>query len=174
MGNSQAFKRFRNIRVQRDDTSLNNLKDSLIILSIILIGKKMKKMKIVVTDYSLKDVIGKEIILFLYDNANFIHALKKIDICTRGKFLIRKYPEYHSLLHMVWNPIEQRIYKQIATAAYKNSEFFDIRRNPHTVLPDGLTIYLGLGLCKSEEEVINYERFREAIQNKTLEVFANR
>ncbi|MFQ6068597.1 MAG: hypothetical protein ACE5KD_03540, partial [Candidatus Bathyarchaeia archaeon] len=125
----------------------------------------MKKVKIVITDSSLKDIIGKELNLCLYDNANFIHVLKKIDICTKGDFVMRDYPEYHSLFHMIWNPIEQRIYKQIATSAYKGREFFDIRRNPQSVLPDGLTIYLGLGLCKSEaEEVISYEKFKEAVQ----------
>ena len=126
----------------------------------------MKKIKIVVTDYSLKKAIGKEVFLFLYENTNFIDAVKKIDTCTKGNFLIRNYPEYRSLLHMIWNPIERRIYKQIATAAYKDGKFFDIRRNPHSILPNGLTIYLGLGLCKSGEEVIDYKRFREAIQKK--------
>lgn len=127
----------------------------------------MKKIKIVVTDHSLRKAIAKEVLLFLYDRANFIDALKKIDVSTKGKFVIKRYPEYHSLLHMVWNPIEQRVYRQIATAAYKDGKFFDIRRNPNTVLPDRLTIYLGLGLCKSAEEVVDYEIFREAIQNKT-------
>lgn len=126
----------------------------------------MKKIKIVVTDYSLKETIGKEVVLFLQDNANFIHALKKVDTCARGNFLIRKHPEYHSLLHMIWNPIEQRIYKHIATAAYKDGRFFDIRRKPQSTLPDGLTIYLGLGLCKSTEKVVDYERFKEVIRNQ--------
>ena len=70
---------------------------------------------------------------------------------------------------MIWNPIEQRIYKQIATAAYKDRKFFDVRGNPDSVLSDGLTIYLGLGLCKSAEEVVDYKRFREAIQKKKFE-----
>lgn len=126
----------------------------------------MKKIRIIFTGSSLKEIIGKEVNLYLYDNADFIHALKKIDICTKGKFLIKDHPEYHSLLHMVWNPIEKRIYKHIATSAYKDREFFDIRRKPQSVLPDGVTIYLGLGLCKSEaEEVISYEKFMETIQN---------
>jgi len=126
----------------------------------------MKKIKVVFTSSSLKEIIGKEVNLYLHDNADFIHALKKIDICTKGKFLIKDYPEYHSLLHMIWNPIEKRIYKHIATSAYKDREFFDIRRNPQSVLPDGVTVYLGLGLCKSEaEEVISYEKFMETIQN---------
>ncbi|MFP3985191.1 MAG: hypothetical protein ACLFU9_04405 [Candidatus Bathyarchaeia archaeon] len=127
----------------------------------------MKKTKIVVTDSSLKDIIGKEVSLYLYDDADFLHVLRKLDVCTKGKFLLKDYPEYRSLFHMVWNPIERRIYKHIATSAYKDREFFDIRRNPHETLPDGLTIYLGLGLCKSEaEEVISYKKFKEAIQNE--------
>jgi len=95
----------------------------------------------VIIDSSLKDIVGKEVNLYLHDNANFIHVLKKIDFCTKGSFLIKDYPEYRSFFHMVWNPIEQRIYKQIVTSACKNREFFDIRRNPYSVLPDGLTIF---------------------------------
>jgi len=126
----------------------------------------MKKVKLVVADYSLRKAIGKEVFLFLHDDANFIDALKRIDSSSKGKFVIDHYSGYHGLLHMVWNPIEQRVYKQIATAAYKNGKFFDIRRNPRSTLPDGLTIYLGLGLCKSAEEVVDYKRFKEAVQSK--------
>ncbi len=115
----------------------------------------------------MKDIIGKEVNLYLHDNADFIHVLRKIDVCTKGKFLMKDYPEYRSLLHMVWNPVEKRIYKQIATSAYKDRDFFDVRKNPRGVLPNGVTIYLGLGLCKTEaEDVISYERFREAIKNE--------
>lgn len=125
----------------------------------------MKKITIVVTDSSLKNIIGKEVELDLDDNTNFIHVLKQISIRTEDKFPNEDYPEYHSLLHMVWNPIEKRIYKQIAVPAYHgNRKFFDIGKTPYDMLPEGLTIYLGLGLCKSEwEEVVDYETFKKAM-----------
>lgn len=125
----------------------------------------MKKIKIVFTDSRLIDKIGREIELYLPDDANFIDAVKKISDDTEEKFPIKDYPEYHSLLHMVWNPIERKIYKQIGTSAYYgNREFFDVRKNPYGVLPDGLMISLGTGLCKTEtEEVIDYEKFKEAM-----------
>jgi hypothetical protein len=131
----------------------------------------MKRIKIVVTDSSLKDVVGKEVNLCLYDKASFLHVLKKLDVCTKGNFLIKDFPEYRSLFHMIWNPIEKRIYKQIATSAYKDREFFDIRENPQNTLPNGLTIYLGLGLCKSEaEEVVDFKTFQKLICTQNLKL----
>jgi len=125
----------------------------------------MKSVSIVFIDSRLINKIGKKTDLELPDDANFIHALKKISDDTKDKFPIKDYLEYHSLLHMVWNPIEERIYKHIGTSAHHGDrKFFDIRKNPYDTLPEGLTIYLGTGLCKSEtEEVVDYEKFQEAM-----------
>jgi hypothetical protein len=126
----------------------------------------MKKITIVFTDSRLIETVGEKVDLNLPDDVNFIQVLKKISDVTEDKFPIKDYPEYHSLLHMVWNPIEKRIYKQIGTSAYYgNRKFFDVRKNPYGVLPDGLIIYLGTGLCKTEaEEVIDYQKFKKVIQ----------
>jgi hypothetical protein len=71
---------------------------------------------------------------------------------------------------MMWNPIEKRFCKQIAISAYtKDNKFFEARKNPYLKLPDGLTIFLGLGLCKSEgEEIVDFSTFQKEIQKSLL------
>ncbi|MGD8506303.1 MAG: hypothetical protein PVF15_06520 [Candidatus Bathyarchaeota archaeon] len=126
----------------------------------------MKLVKLKILDSFLKETIGGEFVLYLYDEANILHLINKVDICRKGKFFIKNYPEYRSLLHMTWNPIQKRFYKTIAISAYtKNNEFFEARENPKLILPDGLTIFLGLGLCKSEgEEIVDFETFQKELQ----------
>lgn len=125
----------------------------------------MKKATIVFTDSRVVDKLGKRVVLDLPDDANFIQALKEISDATEDRFPIKDYPEYHSLLHMIWNPIEKRVYEQIGTSAYYgNREFFDIRKKPYDALPNGLVVFLGTGLCKTEtEEVIDYQKFKKAM-----------
>jgi len=67
---------------------------------------------------------------------------------------------------MMWNPLQKRFYNTIAISAYtKNNKFFEARKNPKLILPDGLTIFLGLGLCKSEgEEIVDFETFQKEMQ----------
>jgi hypothetical protein len=119
----------------------------------------MKQIKLKVIDSSLKEVLGGEFTVGLEDEANVLDLIKKIDATRHGKFFIKLFPEYKSLLHLMWNPIEKRFYRQIALSAYKKeNKFFEVRKNPELKLPDGLTIFLGLGLCKSEsEEVVDFE-----------------
>ena len=91
----------------------------------------MKKFKLMILDYALKKAIGEEVILDLYDdNANLIDALKEIDNRTKDKFPIENYPEYKSLLHMIWNPIERRFYEDIGIQP------FYLRQDPWSKLPD--------------------------------------
>ena len=125
----------------------------------------MKRITIVFTDSKLVDKLGKRVVLDLPDDANFIQALKEISDATEDKFPIKDYPEYHSLLHMVWNSIGKRVYEQIGTSAYcGDREFFDVRKKPYDALPNGLVVFLGTGLCKTEaEEVVDYQKFKEAM-----------
>lgn len=97
----------------------------------------------------------------LQEEANILDLIEQIDTSRKGQFFIEGYPEYRSLLHMMWNPVMKRFYKQIALSAYtRDNTFFEVRKKPYLTLPDGLTIFLGLGLCKSEhEEIIDYETF---------------
>ena len=130
----------------------------------------MKLVKLKILDSFLKEAIGGEFTLCLNDEANILHLINKIDACRKGRFFIKSYPEYRGLLHMTWNPLQKRFYKQIALSAYtKNNEFFEARKNPELVLPDGLTIYLGLGLCKSEwEEIVDFGIFQKEIKKSLL------
>ena len=127
----------------------------------------MKQIKLKVIDSSLKEVLGGEFTIELDDDAEILDLIKKIDSTRKGQFFIKSYPEYHSLLHLLWNPIEKRFYRQIARSAYtKDNKFFEVRKNPQLKLPDGLTIYLGLGLCKSEgEEIVDFETLQKLMKN---------
>ena len=130
----------------------------------------MKQIKLIVIDSDLKAVLGGEFSILLQDDANVLDLINKIDTSRKGQFFIKNYPEYHSLLHLMWNPIEKRFYRQIALSAYaKDNKFFEVRKNPHLKLPDGLTIYLGLGLCKSEsEEVVDFETFKKLVDDSLV------
>ena len=126
----------------------------------------MKQVKLKVLDSSLKEVLGREFNIELDDEANILDLIIKIDATRKGKFFIKNYPEYHSLLHLMWNPVKKRFYRQIALSAYtKDNKFFEVRKNPQLKLPDGLTIFLGLGLCKSEsEEIVDYVTFQRKMK----------
>ncbi len=128
----------------------------------------MKQVKLKILDSSLKEVIGGEFTIHLKDDANILDLINEIDVSRKGRFFIKNYPEYHSLLHMMWNPIKKDFYKQVALSAYTGSrQFFEIRKNPTIVLPDGLTVFLGLGLCKSEhEDIVDFETFQKVIRTE--------
>ena len=128
----------------------------------------MKRVNLKILDSALKDVVGGEFTIQLNDKDTILHLLNKLDETRSGQFFIKKYPEYRSLLHMLWHPVERRFYKHVALSAYtKNNVFWEVRKHPELVLPAGVTIYLGLGLCKSEgEEIVDYETFQRIIQNK--------
>ncbi len=127
----------------------------------------MKHVKLKILDSSLKEVLEGEFTVRLQERANILDLINEIDDSRKGRFFIKNYPEYQSLLHMMWNPIENRFYKQIAISAYtENQKFFEVRKDPWLVLPDGLTVFLGLGLCKSEsEEVVDYETFQKMMKS---------
>ena len=127
----------------------------------------MKHVKLKILDSSLKEMLEGEFAVRLQEGANILDLINEIDDSRKGRFFIKNYPEYQSLLHMMWNPIENRFYRQIALSAYtKNQKFFEVRKNPWLVLPDALTVFLGLGLCKSEsEEVVAFETFQKMMKS---------
>jgi len=55
----------------------------------------------------------------LHDKASVVDAINEVDklINNRGGFPL---PYYRSLLHMVYNPVEHRFYKQVAITAHKH------------------------------------------------------
>jgi len=68
---------------------------------------------------------------------------------------------------MIYNPVENRFYKQVAIRAHAESDpRVDIRKDPRKKLPEKTTIILiPAGGCISEwEEALNYEIFLNRIR----------
>ncbi|HKZ94801.1 MAG TPA: hypothetical protein VJ249_09540 [Candidatus Bathyarchaeia archaeon] len=126
----------------------------------------MKRIKMIIHEPSVNKIIGRELELSLPDNANIIDAIGEADrlLKCKGGFPI---PDYGSLAHMVYNPIENRFYKQVAVLTYdEKNQMFHVRSEPKTALPDRTTVVLiPAGGCISEwEEAIDFERFSRAMQ----------
>lgn len=125
-------------------------------------------MKFVVHEPSVNKVIGSELVLVLNDDANIVDAINEVDKLINSKDKRFPLPDYQSLLHMVYNPMEGKFYKQVAIAAHIGSgEMLNIRDNPKQQLPEGTTVILiPAGGCISEwEEAISPLEFSKAIHN---------
>lgn len=125
----------------------------------------MKEVKIIIQQYSINKMAGKEFNLLLDEKANVIDAINKVDkiIVSEGKFPLGR---YCSLLHMTYNPVEDRFYKQTAITAYtKPQQRINVRDNPKKKLPERVTVVLiPEGGCISEwEEVLKVEKFLEVV-----------
>ena len=125
----------------------------------------MKRIKLFIHEPSINKVIGRELNLLLDDKADLIDAISEVDkmINSKGSFPV---PDYQSLLHMIYNPVENRFYKQVAITAYKQSgQTLKVRDDPKKELPEGITVTLiPAGGCISEwEESIDYEEFLKSI-----------
>lgn len=121
----------------------------------------MKRIKLVVREYPINRVLGSDFEFSLDDEASAIDLIEELDklICGRGSFPLK---EYHSVLHMVYNPIENKFYKQVAVSAHiEPRKFLNVQKNPRMKLPNGTTVILvPAGGCISEwEEVIDYDVF---------------
>ena len=123
----------------------------------------MKKITFQIHEHDINKIIGRELELYLEDKANVIDVITEIDkiILTKNKFPSK---DYGSLLHWVYNPIEQRFYEQIAIHAYTESQpFLDVRNNPKMQLPDNTTIVLipGGPCVSAGDKPISYEEFKK-------------
>lgn len=128
----------------------------------------MKTVKVFIIEPLINKAIGRELILSLCNEATTIDVISEIDkiISDKGTF---PSPHYHSLLHMTYNPLQNRFYKQVAATAYDDTgQIINIRENPKRKLPHGPTITLiPAGGCISEwEEAMNYEKFLKALQSR--------
>ncbi len=124
----------------------------------------MKEIKLVIHEPSINKLIGSEWNLLLNDEANLVDVIDEVDkmINSKGRFPV---PTYQSFLHMIYNPIENRFYKQVAVTAYKGSgQMLNVRGTPNKELPEGASVILiPAGGCISEwEEAIEYKEFSEA------------
>jgi len=127
----------------------------------------MKRITLFIHEPSVNKVIGNKLSLLLGDKANLIDAISEVDkmINSKGSFPM---PDYRSLLHMIYNPVENRFYKQVAITAYRQSDqMLNVRDDPKKELPEGTTVTLiPAGGCVSEwEEAIDYEEFLKATSN---------
>lgn len=125
----------------------------------------MKRIKLFIHEPSINKVIGRELELLLDDKANLVDAISEMDkmIKRKGSFPV---PDYRSLLHMIYNPVRNRFYKQVAITAYEQSgQTLNVRDDPKKELPEGITVTLiPAGGCISEwEEAIDYEKFLKAL-----------
>lgn len=126
----------------------------------------MKHVRVIVHEPSINKLVGGEVLLQLDESANLVDAINEVDrlIVAKGGFPMH---EYQSLLHMVYNPIENRFLKQVAVAAYRQSEnMINLRIDPRQKLPSDVTVVLiPAGGCISEwEEALDSEKFLKAVQ----------
>ena len=125
----------------------------------------MKKIKLVIHQPSINKLIGSELSLSLSDDASIVDAIMQVDkmIVSKGCFPVA---DYGSLLHMIYHPVENRFYKQVAITAYKEqNKTLNVRDNPEKELPEEVIIILiPAGGCISEwEEAVDYKKFFTAI-----------
>jgi len=128
----------------------------------------MKKIKLVIQEPAVSTIISSEMMLSLPEEASLVDAINEVDgmIKSKGDFPLA---EYHSLLHMVYDPVKNRFYNQVAVTAYREpGEMVMVRDNPRAVLPEGVTVVLiPSGGCVGEwEEAIDYEKFHKALSGK--------
>jgi len=131
----------------------------------------MKKVRIEIKESSLNKKLGNVFTLALYDGANILYAIDKIDwlIMRRlGRFPI---DGFKSLLHMLYDPVRRRFYEQVIMhASSPKSVFLPIRNQPQLELGDGTFVRLILmAVCAdAPEPVLKYEDFHEALLKDPL------
>ncbi len=124
----------------------------------------MKRIKLFLHEPTINKAIGRELDILLEDNASLVDAIVNVDkmIASKGDFPV---PDYRCLLHMVYNPVQNRFYKQVAVSAYdKQGKSLNVREEPREELLEGMTVTLiPAGGCISEwEEAIDYREFLKA------------
>jgi hypothetical protein len=124
----------------------------------------MKHVKFVIHEPTVNRVIGNELVLTLYEGS-VVDAINEVDKLIKSKVGNFPLPDYLSLLHMVYNPLGSKFYKQVAIVAHSESgEMLNTRDKPKQQLPKGATVILiPAGGCISEwEEAIDRTEFLKA------------
>ncbi|MDH5688084.1 MAG: hypothetical protein OEZ48_09525 [Candidatus Bathyarchaeota archaeon] len=125
----------------------------------------MKRIKLYIHEPAINKIIGRELQILLNDDASLVDVIREVDklISSKGSFPVS---DYQSLLHMVYNPIENRFYNQVAVTAYREPRrSLNVREDPKKNLPKGITVALiPKGGCISKwEEAIDYEELLKAM-----------
>jgi hypothetical protein len=131
---------------------------------------RMKRIKLFIHEPSINRIIGRELNLLLDDKASLVDAIREVDkiINSTGSFPVSN---YRSLLHMIYNPVQNKFYKQVAITAYNQSgQMLNVRDDPKKELPEGTTVTLiPAGGCITEwEKAINYEEFLKSTSQQAF------
>ena len=126
----------------------------------------MKRIKLIVHEPLVNKIIGSELNLELDDEASVIAAVTKVDrlVDQKGDFPLS---DYKSLLHMIYDPVRNRFYNQVAVTAYlEGGDMINLRVDPKQNLPADVTVVLiPSGGCISEWEIaIDFREFKRAMQ----------
>jgi len=103
----------------------------------------MKSVTLIVRQTALNRIFPNGFHFLLKDDASILDTIKTADEEIMKK--VNRFPieKCKSLLHMVYHPIENRFYKQVAIQAYTPSNpFINLRENPKLSLPNEATIIL--------------------------------
>jgi hypothetical protein len=131
----------------------------------------MKKVRLEVEQKEINKLVGKEFEHFLHDDADVIDAIVEVDklIREKGDFPKLEYINrddtkvrlYQSLLHILYNPLENRMYDHIIMAAYsKLKPWINVKYEPKAELPDETTVRIILkNICGDviQENIVDYE-----------------
>jgi len=131
-----------------------------------VMGKPLKRVIVSINEGSITKVLGAWLELVIEDEANVLDVIMKVDevINSKSGFLLS---EYRGLLHMLYNPITGRFYKQVGVHAYTEpGKFYNVRDNVRQALPNGATIVLipNAGCIGEWEKVLEYKEFCKAFQ----------
>lgn len=131
-----------------------------------MIDRIMKRVMVFVNETAINRFLGGGLPLSVPDDANVVHVIERVDevIGSKGGFPL---PEYGGLLHMVYNPVEDRFYTQVGIHAYTEpGKTVDVRNDIKVSLQDGMQIIISpqAGCIGDWEDVLSYERFREELR----------
>jgi len=133
----------------------------------------MKRVKLTIYQDEINKLVGKEFEIILNDGATIIDAIIEVDkkISSKGQFPVK---DYHCILHMVYNPVENRIYDHIIIAAFSESQpFINVKREPGLKLPEGTKVKILLkDTCgdTAKEKAIDYETFCQTMLKKGYKI----
>jgi len=118
-----------------------------------------------INEGSITKVLGAWLELVIEDEASILDVIIKVDeiINSKGGFPLSK---YKGLLHMLYNSITGKFYKQVGVHAYTEpGKFYNVRDNVRQILPNGATIVLipNAGCIGEWEEVLEYKEFRKGL-----------
>ncbi len=126
----------------------------------------MKRVVVFVNESTINRLLGGGLPLSVPDDANVVHVIERVDevIRSKGGFPL---PEYGSLLHMLYSPVEDRFYTQVGIHAYTEpGKTVDVRNDIKTIVQDGMQIIISpqAGCIADWEDVLSYERFRQEMR----------